>query len=254
MNLEQWIADLPLAELPILPITKTAGGPLLRSLQLNTARQSPASINAGSLLSFVDGISAQQRDDVLYSTQFAQRAASAAHDRFRAPAAWYGKYMEVLGQLGWVSEQLAFARAAQKQQELRLDKAALQVIAAIASQNQLLVLQKAIGALEAMADGNSLQLFELCSQHNGNGNFQLGSVQRSENGALAMAAGAFHFSSSDQRRRFLFLQWGEQQMQLWMAAQKLTLNTSHYAPLREVVRQQLGERARGYILDLPLAD
>ena len=37
-----------------------------------------AAVNAGSLLSFVDGVSAQEQDDILFSVQFAQRGASGA--------------------------------------------------------------------------------------------------------------------------------------------------------------------------------
>jgi len=41
-----------------------------------------AAIDVGSLLCFVDGVPFQDREDVLYSTQLAQRGASGAFDRF----------------------------------------------------------------------------------------------------------------------------------------------------------------------------
>ncbi len=42
----------------------------------------------------------------LYSTQVAQRAASAKFDRFVETRDWYGLYVDVLDRLGWVGEGL----------------------------------------------------------------------------------------------------------------------------------------------------
>src|SRR5262249_40998118 len=55
-----------------------------------------AAVNAGSILSFVSGVKANEKSDVLYSTQFAQRAASAQHNRYRASRKWYETYVDVL--------------------------------------------------------------------------------------------------------------------------------------------------------------
>lgn len=51
-----------------------------------------AAVDAGSLLSFVEGLSVQEREDVLYSVQLAQRAATGQFDRFTQTHLWYQKY------------------------------------------------------------------------------------------------------------------------------------------------------------------
>jgi hypothetical protein len=207
-----------------------------------------AAVDANALLSFVEGVMPQERDDVLFSVQLAVRGASGSFDRFTQTQAWYQKYTEVLENLGWSSEQFAFARHDQDEGELRMDQAALAVIAAIATQNQLAVLKESIQALERLAeDDGTIRLFDFHTSTTMSGNFQIGAVQRANNGALSLALGAFHFRSRDTRRRFLFFAWGAQQVNFWTAAQKLTLNAGFYAPLREAVRHKLGADALDYI-------
>ena len=54
-----------------------------------------AKVNVGSLMSFVEGVSEQEKNDVLYSVQLAQRGASGSFDRFTQTQSWYQKYVEI---------------------------------------------------------------------------------------------------------------------------------------------------------------
>lgn len=201
-----------------------------------------ASVDVGSVLSFVDGLDAQEKDDVLFSVQLAQRGASGAFDRFTQTRSWYEKYVEILENLGWTTEQMAFTHFDQAEGEFRMDKAALAIISAIATQNQLAVLQQAVAALDQLAENEgTFRLFDFHSSLQGSGNFQLGAVQKTANGAIAMALGSFYFRSADERRRFLFVQWGAQEVNFWSAAQRMTLNTKFYASLREEVEARLAD-------------
>lgn len=212
-----------------------------------------AAVDVGSLMSFVDGVGPTEKQDVLLSVQLAQRGASGKYDRFEQTESWYQKYVEILEQLGWVGEQFAFAKYEQQQGELRMDQAALAIITAIATQNQLAVLQQGLDALSKLADGDgTISLFDFHSSMEGSGNFQLGSVQRSANGALSLAIGAFYFRSVDERKRFLFFRWGSQQVNFWTAAQRMTLNTDFYARRRADVIATLDADASKFISGLKL--
>ncbi|HSQ10846.1 MAG TPA: hypothetical protein VLN25_09570, partial [Burkholderiaceae bacterium] len=174
-------------------------------------------------------------------------------DRFTQTQFWYQKYVEILENLGWATEQFAFTRFDQAEGEFRMDQAALAIITAIATQNQLAVLQESVAALSSLADDDgTLQLFDFHSSMEGSGNFQLGAVQRSSNGALSLAAGAFYFRSVDERKRFLFFKWGAQQVNFWTAAQRMTLNTEFYARRRAEVVARLEADAPKFIADLKL--
>jgi hypothetical protein len=207
-----------------------------------------AAVNGGAVLSFVAGLSGEETTDVLYSTQLAQRAASARHDRFAATEAWYGLYTEMLTRLGWIGEAFAFTRRDKTAGSYTLDRSALDVIMTIATGNQLAILVKTLTTLQGLADnGGAVRVFELQALTEQSGNFQLGSVQRAENGALSLALGAFHFHSSDRRRWSLFVAWGNETISFWAGAQKLTLNRDLYAQHRAAVAQRLEADAADYI-------
>jgi hypothetical protein len=212
-----------------------------------------AAVDAGSLLSFVDGLTPAEREDVLYSVQLAHRSATHDFDRFAQTQSWYLRYIEILQMLGWVAEQMAFASYDQSEGELRMDKAALAVITAIATQNQLAVLKEAVGALEKLAENdNTIRLFDFHTSADIGGNFQIGAVQKAANGALSLALGSFYFRSHDARRRFLFAAWGKNDVNFWTAAQKMTLNATLYARGRDAVKKKLEKTFPSFIAELQI--
>ncbi|MDY6945023.1 MAG: N-acetylmuramoyl-L-alanine amidase [Pseudomonadota bacterium] len=256
VGVSAYLRDLNLSP-PVMRATgraatlKRAATPKKRRAATTQAKDNGV-INAGSLVSFVAGVSAQEQEDVLYSVQLAQRAASGSFDRFTQTRFWYQKYLEVLENLGWAGEQLAFSQFDQDQGEFRMDQAALAVIAAIATQNQLAVLKASVDALGNLAEEDgTIQLFDFHSSQESSGNFQLGAVQKS-NGALTMAVGAFYFHALDTRRRFLFFKWGRQRVNFWTAAQRLTLNTDFYAGRRATVKARIEADADDYLSRLVL--
>jgi hypothetical protein len=222
------------------------------AITLPTRLQS--AVNAGSIISFADDVDAPQQTDILYSIQLAQRAASAIHDRFVETRAWYGKYNEVLEALGWVSEQYAFTSHQQSEGNFRMDKAALDVVAAIAVGNQLQAISASISALEKLADNDgALTLFDHHAAADLSGNFQVGAVQRGATGSLSMASGAFYFRTTARRGKFLFAQWGQNDVNFWAAAQKMTFNLSIYDKVRDAVQERLGQTASDFIAELKIS-
>jgi hypothetical protein len=207
-----------------------------------------AAVDAGSILSFVSDVGPGEKADILFSVQLAQRAANAAFDRFAQTKSWYAKYNEVLEAVGWATEQFAFASHDQSEGDFVMDKAALAVITAIATGNQLGAITASISALEKLADNDgAITLFDFNAASEGSGNFQIGAVEKSTNGALSMALGAFYFRGVSDRQKFLFFKWGSNEVNFWTAAQKMTFNTAIYDKVRGAVQQKLGKDALGFI-------
>ena len=210
-------------------------------------------INAGSLVSFVDGLSAEQKDDVLYSTQFAQRAASATADRYQSVRAWYQAYTDTLEQLGWITEQFAFTHYDEDSGEIHMDSAAIRILTSIATGNQLDVLKSSLDALKGLAeDSGEISLLEFNSCNDFGGNFQIGAAQVAENGAVSLALGAFYFKTVNQQKKFLFFRWGGKSVNFWTSGQKMTLNSEYFGQVRDVVKEKLGEGRRDLIRGIEL--
>jgi len=131
---------------------------------------------------------------------------------------WYGKYLEVLENVGWVADQFAFSGYNQDEGEFHMDEAAIGIISAIATGNQLAVLQSSVEALRKLSDGEKpIKVFEYYASSQDAGNFQLGSVQQGTTGTTA---------------------------------QKMTLNKTFYAARRAKVQELIGELADSYLAKL----
>jgi hypothetical protein len=229
-------------DLPKLDITR----------EKSVAGHATAAVDAGSIIAFVAGIDAQDQEDVLYSIQLAQRAASGAADRFKAVSDWYKEYTRVLQLTGWVLQ--GFAPTSQKvaEGEYEIAKAALSIVAAAATGPQSAVLIAAIKALEGMADDDGfITLFEHFGVDGLVGNFQMGAVEK-DGDALSMRLGAFQMNMSERKKKFLFFKWREKDISVWAETQTAIFNRSHYEGLRDVVRERLGEDARDAIATIPL--
>lgn len=234
------------------PMKRRVGNRMLAGLATVAADKQEAAINVGSLIGFVAGLDADEKDDVQYSVQLAQRAASGQFDRFTQIQAWYGVYMEVLENLGWTSQSLAFTSVENKSGSFMMDKAALQLLAVVASGNQLAILHAGVEALKEVANNDgTIELFDFHASEQSSGNFQLGAVQREKNGTLSMALGAYYFHAADQRKKFLFFKWGANKINFWAAVQKLTLNRSLYSTVRDEVKAKLAD-APAYVVGLKL--
>lgn len=252
VGVNAYVRDLTLSP-PVLRQTGKRALKAPRRRAAAAAKVDSGVVDVGSVLSFVAGVGAQDKEDVLYSVQLAQRAASGAFDRFTQAQFWYQKYVEVLQNMGWASEQLVFSQFEQYEGEFRMDQAALAIITAVATQNELAVLKASVDALEKLAeDDKTIQLFDFHSSLESGGNFQLGSVQKASNGALTIAIGGFYFQAIDQRRRFLFFKWGQNKVHFWTAAQRLTLNSDFYATRRAAVKAKLSADADQYLSSLLL--
>lgn len=250
MSLEAYISGLKLSKESGATVIAKSGGddsapPLDNKLK--------AAIDAGSILSFADDLDVKQQSDVLYSVQLAQRVADTAFNRFAETKSWYGKYNEVLEAVGWMTEQFAFSGQEQVEGKFRMDKAALAVVNAIAVGNQLGMVTASIAALEKLAaTDDAITLFEKYAAADYSGNFQIGAAQRGERGLISIAMGAFYFRAVASQKKFLFCDWGGDEINFWFAAQKMTLNVSIYDKVREKVSKKLGKDALTYIEGLEI--
>lgn len=219
----------------------------------SVAGERAAVINAGSIVAFAAGISEAEQEDILYSMQLAQRAASGVADRYAAVKDWYREYVRVLETTGWVLK--GFNPNAQKvsESEFEMAKAALKILLAAATGPQSAVLMAAVTALEGMAkDDGFITLFEHFGAEGKVGNFQVGAVSRGDAGELATVIGGFEFDMTEVQRKFLFFKWHNKAVSVWGDATTAVFNRAAYAPLRELVRERLGSEARKAIASFPL--
>ncbi|MGR3320709.1 MAG: D-Ala-D-Ala carboxypeptidase family metallohydrolase [Pseudooceanicola sp.] len=211
-----------------------------------------AAVDASSVISFVENLTAGQKEDVLLSTLFAQRAADARHDPIAEREAWYARYTEVLSVMGWTRESAPFEASQKMKGNGSFDKVILSTLAAVATGNQLKIVESAIEALRGLADDTGqIKLFDLETSTTEGGNFQIGSAEAAGD-VIALALGAFNFRFKDKKSNILFVSWGKNELDYWISAQKLALSPAIYADVREVVKMRLAETRKSAIFDIDI--
>jgi hypothetical protein len=212
-----------------------------------------ASIDAGSVFAFAPGVSGTHQSDVKNSMLLAQLAANYVYDREHQTEQWYGKYREVLENIGWVLTAFQFARYESSGQTFSMDKVVLDVLKAIASGDEMDVMNKAIDALGKLpGDDRAVVLFDNNGSSSEGGNFQAGTCSEDPNGNVQMSIGTFYFKTSEHHTRFLFWSWGTKSVNMYTGSQSIMLNEDVYSQVRQQIIDKLGDKAQQYVADLPI--
>ncbi len=218
-----------------------------------TDGQSSAYVNAGSVVSFVSGVSSSNQTDVLHTTLLAQLAANRKFDRETDTVSWYKFYRSVLENVGWVLQDFDFTEYSAGGKAFTMDQAVLAILAAAAAQNEFLVIKAAIDAAKGLADKNDgrIALFDAASSRGTKGAFQLG-VASETNNVVAMKLGAFYFTTGTSITKVLWFKFSSKQSSLYQSSQSVTLDSGVYANIRSDVEQKLGDRTKQFLATIEL--
>jgi hypothetical protein len=208
-------------------------------------------INAGSIVSFVSGVSADHQKAVLNSTLLAQLAAN-KFDREQDPTNWYKSYQDMLGYIGWVLQEFGFTQYQAPGDTFTMDKAILDIVAAIASQNELAAIKSAIDAAKALAAGDGrIALFDHSSSKGTSGSFQVGVASEAGN-AVAMKLGALYFNTQTNVTRVLFFTFSKNSTSLYKSSQAATLDMAIYEQVKADIEAKLGIIAKTHVQNIDI--
>lgn len=215
--------------------------------------QKPAAfVDGGSIVSFVSGVSGQNREDVLNSTLLAQLAADKQFNREDDVMSWYDFYSNVLGTIGWVTQGFNWQKYTSKKASFTMDEAVLEIAEAALTGQEELVVAAALDSMRKLPkkDGR-LSLFDHSASSDKAGNFQI-SVCTEDNGAVAMKTMAFYYDASEQSTTVLFFNFSSASTTLNQSVVAQTLNSQVYASVRSTVLTKLGDKAKTFVLDLDI--
>ncbi|HKV10701.1 MAG TPA: hypothetical protein VJ725_21350 [Thermoanaerobaculia bacterium] len=211
-----------------------------------------SAVNAGSLVSFVSGLTEIHKNDVLNSTLLAQLAASKQHDRFKDTMRWYNFYISVLAQVGWTMPAFAFRDYSPSGSSLVLSDAIIDILSAVATGNEMEILKASLGSLrDNPKNEGPLTLFDQQSFPENVGTFQIFPVAE-DDGQLVMAMSAMQFNAEKHVTKFLWWSWTKTSVRLQQSAQKAVLNEDLYKRVRQQVIDKLGDRASQFIKDIEI--
>ena len=209
-------------------------------------------VDLGSLVSFVAGVSEQSQADVLNSTLLAQLAANKAHDRENDTENWYKFYRNVLENVGWVLQEFTFDKFTTSAGDFTVDRVVLDILAAIATGDELASVLATINALKSLSDGDDrLVLYESSSHSASKGNFQIAPASESSN-VVVLKIAAFYFSTSQSVDRVLFFRFSSASANIYKGSQVINLNRDVYSQVRSDIVAKLGSRAKAFVKNLDI--
>ncbi|KTB57666.1 hypothetical protein [Pseudomonas syringae] len=213
-----------------------------------------AAVVAGGLIAFGEGVSRQNKDDVMNSFLFATLVANRAFSAETQSDQWYDKFNEVLSKIGWLSTHWNYSRFNAGRQRFTMDEVGLEILgsaitaAALPGPASLLMLKVAADAVAALsAKKEPLRLFERQTKTHRGGSFRIASCIESQDGTLNLAMGAVSFKTNSEVTNVLFWEWQDTSVETWKGEDNLVLNTGLYARHRELIQQRLGDSAKSAI-------
>lgn len=245
-NIIEFVNQIELPELPKKLLN------LVATKLIVTDEDKAAYVSAGSIFSFVAGLKSQQKEDVLNSTLLAQLAANKAFDREKDTENWYKKYREVLEKVGWVISDFDFTKYKAEGTTFEISKVMLDILAAIASENAMLVTKSAIDAVKALDNGSkAFTIWDSTTHSSTNGNFAIAPCVN-DDGNVVMGIGCSYFSTQTINSNFLWFSYSSSSVDLYKGTQTVVLNEDVYSSVRKVVIEKLGDNAVNYIADLDI--
>ncbi|UUC45701.1 hypothetical protein [Flavobacterium cerinum] len=229
----------------LLPDHSTAAKNNTAILSAN-AINTNANIVAGSIAYFDKNMSAQQCEDVMYSTLFAQIASDKRCDRKTQTRDWYRSYFDILNKIGWSTYNTPFDPYRTTGNTLRPSDAVLKIMEW--DQEALPGLQKTLQAFSTLPDDSMpVRVFDSAS----NLTFQT-LTTTSAYDQIVTTIGSFQVIARENPKKFLFYSFPASTTELNFSVQRIALNSDVYNQIRQNVIAKLGPYISTYITSFEL--
>ncbi|ASK24784.1 hypothetical protein BSSX_2892 [Bacillus subtilis] len=215
--------------------------------------QASASVVGSSVIAFTGNVGGTQRNDLKNATCLAQLAAMKQHDPFTDTENFYRFYTTVLANIGFVIQGFDFTKHEISGTTFTVDKVVIEILQAIATQDEVALVQASLDALKALSDDDGrLRLFSTSSHSAEYANFMLGIATQEANGDVTFKVGAFKMNSNQNNTRFLWFSYSTSETNLFKSSQTVLLNEDVYGQNRDAIIVKLGDKAEQYIADLEI--
>ncbi|MXP65873.1 hypothetical protein E0493_21205 [Roseomonas sp. M0104] len=224
-------------------------------LPLEEEQPATGAVDGNMVESFVDGVTGQQKIDVLNSCLLAQLAANAKFKRVEQPVEWSNAYGTILMNLAWVVPTFSFRNLRTSAQRFTIDQVILKLVQGFLNPDQISKLTATMEAMKALeSNDRRFVIFERNAKKQSDGNFQINSVGASAGGTLSMKFNAYAFDTNTEVTNILWFSFSGNSTSLKVSQSTFVLNEQVYARLRDPIVNKLGNRGVDYIGGLELAE
>lgn len=219
------------------------------AVDFDASKQQAAAVGS-SVVSFVEGISAQTREDICHAALLAQLAANKKVPDAANVFAWFDAYFGALMQLGWLLQESGFREYVENKDGLEAHQA-IRNVAVMLLGPAPTALALAISTIDAMQsmDKNDpwITVFNREHREAKTAHFQISLAEQDPNGRLIINMLAFTLEASAKLTQVLFLKLRKSKVTFKQNLGKATVNQIVLFSVREALKQKLAERTAEYI-------
>jgi hypothetical protein len=217
------------------------------------AAKKQAVIVGSDVISFVRGVSAERRNDIVNCALFAQLVANKKVDASQV-IPWYKAYFETLSNIGWVIQERSFVKHTEASTNLDAHESIIKVATALLGPGAttLQLVTTTLDALKGMSkDSPFFTLFNRESQKAKTARFQISLAEEDEKGRFLVTLMAFALSAKANLTQVLFFRFRSNKITLKHASGKVTVHTDVLASIRPELTEKLIGFAKKYVKQLP---
>ncbi|CAB4015155.1 Hypothetical predicted protein, partial [Paramuricea clavata] len=201
-------------------------------LPMLASNKSEGYVDAGSLVSFTEKLTGQNKANVLNSTLLAQLAASKKHDRQTEADKWYKEYTNVLMNVGWVVQEMEpeFTEYISKQESFEISKVVVELLQSLVGDEEPLLISTLKKTIDALKNSSSetIKLFDSNSSSAKSANFQILSCTVNKTSQVNVAFVGSYFKAAMVGDDYLFVTYKDSDIKLNKSTDAFTLDEEVY--------------------------
>ena len=219
------------------------------------AGKNQAMVVGSDIMSFVQGVTTEQREDIVNSSLIAQLAAK---KRVSDPSQiydWYNVYFEVLSQIGWVIQDQGFSTYSETSAGFDAHEAILKVATALLGPGAtaLTMVMTTLEALKTMSsDSPWMTLFNRESQSANTARFQVTLAEQVKDNQFLVSLMAFGLEANKTLTQVLFFKLTSSEASLKHYSGKVTIDTHILSTIRQDIKDRIAAFSREYVKQLPI--
>ncbi|KAI0332903.1 hypothetical protein GY45DRAFT_1368888 [Cubamyces sp. BRFM 1775] len=214
-----------------------------------------AAVNGSAAVLYMTGVTAQMKEDVMYSTLWAQIQSDRMFpgrpmDKRKE---WHDNYQAVLLGLGWTVKSFSETELGNASAYGSVDRLVIELEVEDLDDQEFVLFQDMISSLRKPANSDPLRVFDQMAVHSLDAGFQVGVVSNSESNALFKCGAHQYNSKSDTVSSALFYTFTPTAIVPYFAVnQIMELDTDKYAGLRDIVRAHISDVVQDLIREIEL--
>lgn len=208
--------------------------------------QNESAVLGSTIAAYDQELSAEDREAFDDTILYAEIRADRLFKRETQRREWYLEYSKALTNCGWPTVNDPYMEYVSQELNFSMDEAALQIISLVAGADKLKVLPLISSAFSALEKNDgAIKLVEHKSKKNKSANFQIIPCI-SLGGRPTMIACAMQLETSDVLTKVLFFKFQREQVRIYNAATRRTLNRRAYNVVKDLIQAEVDKKRLEY--------